>query len=278
VFDFRYHALSLVAVFLALGIGIVLGVTIGDSLVSEADRSLRRTLRGDVLDARDDERRAQEQLQQRDDLIAAAFPLIAGNRLSGEDVAIVATGELPGELESDVRDAVEEAGGEVSSVTELGAPPDLEELGDELGRRFRDVAANEESAGRLGRRLGRSLLRGGGLARRLSGALPDRFSGDYRGADAAVVWRVPGNEPSDPAERFEVAMLEAMAEGEAPVVGVERSDADPSQIGYYSERGLSSVDSMDLVGGRAALVLALDGATGRFGFKESAEDPLPRED
>ena len=37
--DFRYHALSLVAVFLALAIGIVLGVTIGDSLLSDAERS-----------------------------------------------------------------------------------------------------------------------------------------------------------------------------------------------------------------------------------------------
>ena len=36
MFDFRYHALSLVAVFLALAIGILLGATIGDSLVSDA--------------------------------------------------------------------------------------------------------------------------------------------------------------------------------------------------------------------------------------------------
>jgi hypothetical protein len=278
LFDFRYHALSLVAVFLALGIGIVLGVTIGDSLVSEADRTLRRTLRGDVLDAREDERRAREQIQQRDDLIGAAFPLIAGNRLRGERVAIVAAGDLPGDVEDDVRDAVEEAGGELSSVTELTAPPDLEELGGELGRRFDDAAADEDVAGRLGRRLGRSILAGGRITRRLSDALPDRFQGDYRGADAVVVWRVPGDEPSDAAERFEAAMLEEMAEREVPIVGVERSDSDPSQIGFFSDHGLSSVDSIDLVGGRAALVLALDGAEGRFGFKESAEDPLPRED
>jgi len=50
--DFRYHALSLVAVFLALGIGIVLGVTIGDSLVSDADQNLRDSLRDDVTGAR----------------------------------------------------------------------------------------------------------------------------------------------------------------------------------------------------------------------------------
>jgi copper transport outer membrane protein MctB len=278
VFDFRYHALSLVAVFLALGIGIVLGVTIGDSLVSEADRSLRRTLRGDVIDAREGERQAREQITQRDELIADAFPLIARNRLRADRVAIVATGELPGEVESDIRDAVEEAGGEVSSVTELAAPPDLEELSGELGRRYKAAPDEEDVAARLGTRLGRSIVAGGRMARRLSDALPDRFEGDYRRVDSVVVWRTPPNEPSDAAERFEISMLEEMAERDVPLVGVERSDTDPSQVGFFSDHGLSSVDSVDLVGGRAALVLALDGAEGRFGFKDTAESPLPEED
>src|SRR5215210_2090301 len=115
MFDFRYHALSLVAVFLALGIGIVLGVTIGDSLVSEADRSLRRGLRGDVVDARNDERSARNQVDRRDDLIKAAFPLLAADRLSGQRVAIVAEGSVPDDVESDIRDSVEEAGGSIDS-------------------------------------------------------------------------------------------------------------------------------------------------------------------
>jgi hypothetical protein len=276
VFDFRYHALSLAAVFLALGIGIVLGVTIGDSLVSEADRSLRRTLRGDVIEAREAERQARDDIGERDDLIAAAFPLIARNRLRNDRVAIVATGDLSGETESHIRDAVEEAGGEITSVTELDAPPDLAELGGEVGRRSVGAAEDEEVAARLGRRLARSVIDGGRLARRLSDALPDHFGGDYGPVDAVVVWRAPANDASEAAERFEVAMLEEMAERNVPVVGVERSDADPSQIGFYSDHGLSSVDSVDLVGGRAALVLALDGAEGRFGFKDSAEGPLPR--
>ena len=58
MFDFRYHALSLVAVFLALGIGIVLGATLGDSVVSEANKDVRSSLRGDVIDARNDARTA----------------------------------------------------------------------------------------------------------------------------------------------------------------------------------------------------------------------------
>ncbi len=57
MFDFRYHAISLVAVFLALAIGILLGVTIGDSLVSQADKGLRELApRGRRLSARREQR------------------------------------------------------------------------------------------------------------------------------------------------------------------------------------------------------------------------------
>jgi hypothetical protein len=58
-------------------------------------------------------------------------------------------------------------------------------------------------------------------------------------------------------------------------VGVEASDAEPSQISFYSRRELPSIDSVDVPGGRAALVLALAGADGSFGFKETADEVLP---
>ena len=49
MFDFRYHALSLVAVFVALAVGLLLGVAIGDAgLVSSGEQNLREDLRGDV--------------------------------------------------------------------------------------------------------------------------------------------------------------------------------------------------------------------------------------
>jgi Copper transport outer membrane protein, MctB len=52
VFDFRYHALSLVSVFLALVLGLLLGVAIGDKgLVSSAEHDVRASLRGDVRKA-----------------------------------------------------------------------------------------------------------------------------------------------------------------------------------------------------------------------------------
>jgi len=104
--DFRYHALSLVAVFLALAIGIVLGVTVGDSLVSDAERSLRGQLRSDVDKAHSDAAQAIAELTGRDRMLDQLYPGMVDTRLSGERVAVVAWGPLPNNVESGIRDAV----------------------------------------------------------------------------------------------------------------------------------------------------------------------------
>src|SRR5436309_10960669 len=103
--DFRYHALSLVAVFLALAIGIVLGVTIGDSLLSDAERSLRSNLRADVVSARQNANKAQSEVAGRDQMLDQLYPSLVRDRLRGERVALVSWGPLPDGVEKGVRDA-----------------------------------------------------------------------------------------------------------------------------------------------------------------------------
>src|SRR5215208_5113852 len=120
--DFRYHALSLVAVFLALAIGIVLGVTIGDSLVSDAERSLRGNLRADVERAHDDAAQAVSELNGRDRMLDQVYPQLVGTRLNGERVALVSWGPLPNNIEGGVRDAVAKGGGRLDSISVLDTP------------------------------------------------------------------------------------------------------------------------------------------------------------
>ena len=48
----RYHAASLAAVFLALAIGILIGVGFGDDVVSGTTEDLEESLQSDVQDAR----------------------------------------------------------------------------------------------------------------------------------------------------------------------------------------------------------------------------------
>ncbi len=62
--DFRFFIITIVAVFLALGIGILIGVGFGDTVVSETQRDLERSLKGDLDDAR--ERADQDPVRQAD--------------------------------------------------------------------------------------------------------------------------------------------------------------------------------------------------------------------
>jgi hypothetical protein len=274
VFDFRYHALSLVAVFLALGIGIVLGASLGDSVISQANKDVRSSLRSDVVNARDDARTAEAAVSNRDDFIKAAWPQLAGGKLRRQRIAIVSYGTLPQDVESPVRSAVEDAGGRIDSVSRFDAAPDLVGIGNKLGARFNLLGTNPGELRPLGRRIGSALVDGTRPARRLKEAFPDAFSGDYRGADAVVFYRSDAKR-DDASERFEAAIVDGLRGTGVPVVGVERSEEDPSQIPFYTRSGLSTVDDVDQPAGRVAVILALAGAQGNFGFKSTADSPLP---
>lgn len=276
MFDFRYHALSLAAVFLALGIGIVLGVTIGDSLVSETEEGLRSNLRGDLVSARDQVEELRGELGQRDEVIERSYPLLVADRLERRRVAIVVFGSLPDDVAGPMRDAIRDAGGEVDSTSVIASPPDERALGDAVGGRFERLGSDEDLLRDLGERIGRSIVLGGRVANTLERQLDEEFQGDYDGADAVVVYREPADDQSDTAVALQQSLIDGLVtRRNVPVVGVERSDSDPSQIRFFRDNGLSTVDNLDEAAGRIALVFALDGERGSFGFKDSAEDPLP---
>ena len=274
--DFRYHALSLVAVFLALGIGIVLGSSLGDTVVSQANRDIASSLRGDLNSARSDARVAHAAVSAREQLLKALFPRLVGGQLTGTKIAVVASGKLPAAVESDVRDAVKGAGGTLAGISSIATPPDVGTLGAAVDPRFAGLRSDDKRLRPLGRRLGAALVAGGRLAHRLAKRFPDRFGGHPARADAVVLYRDPSTDRSAAVQQVEQGLIEGLRATGKPVVGIERSDTDPSQISFFSNQGLTSVDDADSAGGRIALVLALQGARGSFGYKKTADSPLPQ--
>jgi len=276
----RYHATSLIAVFLALAIGIVIGAALGGDTIDDTRRDLERSLTGNLEDARERAEDLSGELARANEFGDRVYPVLVGGQLRGERIGVVALGGLPGDVADSIEDAIVPAGGRLVGVGVVREPVDLQAFSDELTKtRFADIVDDPDTQTAFAVGIGRQLVVGGTLLERVRSRLFSRASGNFGRLDAVVVVR---DQPGDmgplqrtAAGRLESGLVEGIAATRAPAVGVESSDADPSSISFFQGNSLSSVDSIDLIAGRLATVLALLGAEGSFGVKGSADRLLP---
>lgn len=276
MFDFRYHALSLAAVFVALMIGLLLGVAIGDQgLVSGADRGLRDSLRSDVRKARAESAELRTNLAQQRRIQQQLYPLLVEGRLTGQRIGLVGLGGLPDEVVRYVRDALKDTGGRLTAVTVIREPVPGTVI---PGLRPNAPPPDRVQFQRFGVQFGMALVRGGGLVQRVQRSLLQSSSGELRGMTSVILYRNPRDEstPDQVTTRgFEQGLAGGLSSGGIQVVGVELTDTQPSQIPWFGDRRLASVDCVDQVVGQAALVFALAGANGAYGVKDTAQALVP---
>jgi hypothetical protein len=275
--NFRYHALSLVAVFLALVIGLLLGVAIGDrGLVSSAEHDVRASLRRDVRRAQAQRDAALDRLRQRVAFERDAYPALVGGRLSGARIALIELGGGSDRMWDLARDALQASGAQLVSVSVIREPLRLPELaGAATGTRYERLADDGKLVHPFGTRLGIQFTEGGALLGAVRHALLVQGSGTLEKAvEGVVLVRDPVQLQGDDAsvaQTFEDGLVRGLRAHDVPVVGVEATDTDPSQIAWYKAHEVSSVDDLDDPLGRAALVFALGGQRGSFGVKPSAD-------
>src|SRR5262245_2289257 len=275
----RYHAASLAAVFLALAIGILIGAGFGDELVRSGTENLEQSLKSDLDNARSQIDDLQAQLDRERDYSNATYPALVGGVLRGQTLAVVALGGRPDQLRDDISDALAPSGAKIGEGAVVREPPDRDGLADEIsGLRGREIANDDDSFSRFARRLGGDMVLAGDLYGRARTTLLTGFSGEAVPIDGVVVVRDRpdlGANATNDADLLEDGLLQGMDDAGIPIVGVQRTDTDPSSVGYFESHGLSTVDDLDLPAGGAALVYALAGAQGNFGVGENADALLP---
>jgi hypothetical protein len=238
VFDFRYHALSLVSVFLALVLGLLLGVAIGDKgLVSSAEHDVRASLRGDVRKAQRESEGLRAQLDEQNRFLQEAYPLMVGSRLIGERVGVVTLGDVSDQEVGNVRDALEATGGRLTSVAAMRTPLDLPGLSAaSKGTAYEALQTNPKLLKRFGERIGAGFVAGNGrLLERVRRQLLQSSSGALGGVDSVVLIREPRKfEPpqQNVLEDFEDGLVAGLSGNNGTVVGVETTDTKPSQVGW----------------------------------------------
>jgi hypothetical protein len=282
----RYHAASLAAVFLALAIGILIGVGLAHNVIPAAQKDLEQSLKSDLSSARGRSDALQAELNREREFSQEVFPSLVGGQLRGQRIAVIALGDLPDDMKGDIESVVgpssptEATLGEVAVVRE---PPNLRSLSSAAasGTPARHLGRNPDALPALARRLGSALVFGGPPLARFRGAALAAISGHPGRIGGVIIVR---SQPTDMTQReaavesaFDSGLLAGLERaGRLPVVGIERSDSDTSSIGYFDSQGLpATVDNVDLVSGQVALVYALAGATGDYGVKATADRLLP---
>ena len=280
--DFRYHAISLAAVFLALVIGILAGVGIsGRGFVDDAERdSFNRQIaeldgRVEATEERADELERRQAAAQ--EFVESAYPVLADQRLEGKAVAVLVVGSVDNTLEW-VKRALERSGGDLVRMRALNVPVSTDELDGKLRSRTAFGGyVGEDELDNLGRDLGRELADGGETP--LWDLLTSDLVGEREGrldtpADALVVIREAEPQQGDTA-RFLAGLYDGLASSGEPVVGVELTRVLQSAIPAFQRNGLSTVDGIDTPLGGLALILLLAGAEpGDYGIRDTAEDGI----
>ena len=286
MFDFRYHALSLAAVLFALALGVLLGVAIGDSnLVSSAKSGIVHNLNSEVSQARHQAGQLQEKLTDEEAFANGLYPLAMHELLTGRNVGLLFLGGSSDQVNALVRSSVTQAGGNVATVVAVREPLDLEGIAKEaVGTHYATLGSSTQLLERFGELVGRQLVSGGVLVdrellSRVRGSLLSAFDGQLTRLEGLVVVRSEPTgmtpEQSEASSAFATGVLSGVAAVGIPVVGVEVTTTQPSQVPWYREKNLSSVDNLDTQAGQAALVYALAGSRGSFGEKATADSLLP---
>ena len=117
--DFRYHIVSIVAIFFALGAGVVLGAgplkgTGSEIVASQADRD-----RQQLADARAEIVQLKALDKYRDDYVAKVTAGLTDGKLADKKIAVVTMPNADNDLTNNISDELKTAGGQVTTTVAL---------------------------------------------------------------------------------------------------------------------------------------------------------------
>jgi hypothetical protein len=278
MYNFRYHLVSLVAVFLALSIGLLLGTIVVERGVLDSQRdAIVGGLQEEFRVLADENAVLSQETVEREAYMTDTLPPLIAGRLDGA-TAVVMTNTGRADGLGAVTDAVTQAGGSTVTMTfneeglGLDTPEVREALTAVMGEREDDEFAESVVASLVAEWSAPATARPVTDALVVSGATSmSEFPLDAR-ADGAVVMVAWEDVP----DALALDIAQALSETAAFTLGAESSTNPDGVAAAAAARGLSAVDDVSRIEGQYSLVFVLSGdASGSFGFSDSAQAPYP---
>jgi Copper transport outer membrane protein, MctB len=286
VFDLRYHVTSLAAVFIALLIGILVGVALASHGLGNSERKsleddIRRAQnRVDALQGTVDSLRQAGAADS--DFVDKTYNALMTDRLKGKRVAVLYVGGVDHATQSDIATAIKDAGGGTATrMYAVQVPIDSAAIEKRLGNNPALAKyAGTDHLRQLGQQLGRAFVSGGNMVywtalhNMIVQEATPRFGASRRPVDAVIVVRTADPQTGDSAP-FVKGLYEGLGSAGVPAVGVSHSKSDFTAKPVFKQAQLSTVDDIDLDAGKLALAIVLSQPASRADYGIDANDLLP---
>ncbi|WP_418792393.1 copper transporter [Phosphitispora sp. TUW77] len=290
IIDFKYHIASLVAVFLALGIGILvgssfLGENVNDAIIQQ-QKQMVNNLNRDFEQMRLDNKVAQEEIEACQSALNISkqyeeqvLPVLLSGKLEGKQIAVIETNNY--DFHDKWLSILEMTGANVVSVTTVLEGFDLSKEETKTSIRTK-LMLKDDSEAAVSKELAREISEGVISAQNLENLHYFeqleliQNSGEYGVPIDAVIF--VGGSQEDFGNRctnFDLTMMNCFLERNIPVFGVETSDVAYSYMKEYQKLKVSTVDNIDMVPGQMSLVMAVYGKPGNYGIKTTARQLIP---
>lgn len=287
--DERYHIYSIAAVFFALAVGIVIGISMARSPASHSSQATIRQyekwmgqLRNEIEKAANEAADRKAMASKCEEFCQAVLPIVARNKLAWRSVAVVRTGDYS-ELAGAVKRALEMAGARVTTVTEISRnfpfedDAKIQQVLANCGIWFspEEIKPRDKLWGIVATALTQTQHKA--LLPKLEAAGVARFTGNYD-LPCRLVVVVGGSATPERnwARIVDSALLSQLDRPDLTVVACEGRDAAGSYVPAWKEKGIATVDNADSAMGQIALICALRGERANFGVKETADRLVPQ--
>jgi hypothetical protein len=307
--NFRFHIVSLIAVFLALAVGIVFGATVVNRVIVDRLNDRIDTVEKNAEKRKSESDQLRGQLSQLQGYIDSTQEFAVTGRLDGVTLVTLATRGVNEDAVVNTVELAQKAGARAPGIIwleekfTLSDGDALRQLGETLGRPSEGAKATRDAAwGALATRLatgnaagsGRDLLNvladNGYISFQPVGSEGDNFSfSDFPSGDVRVLLvggtgaKIGNGELVAPLTNALVANHLRTVAGEVYVEKDKGPKRGAMLTPIRSSDGLnqivSTVDDLDLVAGRVASVLALGdfsrNVVGQYGYGSGAQKSIP---
>jgi hypothetical protein len=272
--NIRYYVFLLVGIFLAMGLGMMIGITLeNQNIIENQQAHLIRQIEDRFVSLRSESEQLKmelgnmeaqkEQLQQLSSLLLTE---LIRDRLTGKNVAIISFSQQA--PMNTLLDFFSITGASVQSAVTI-FPETTVDMEGTAG----DILQPDEFMAAMIEEWLYSVCCGDKMPsiQEAEELMLVSYTGQYEYPVDMIILAVQDTSTLD----YDHLLIHSALDANIPMVVVDTGEIDNSAMPLYKEMGVSTVDHVETIYGRLALACVLSGNRGNYGFGSNALDQLP---